>query len=118
MMLRVRRLVANQLTLGQKRRVMYIEGKGALIDGVSARIGWVTFSKSGRTLTYRGLTLGRIKGGGVSGNYIDTESGAEYWVSGVKKRGSNTHPAEGGVAVAIDPDAQEEYTNLRSGGGI
>ena len=111
-------MVANQLNLGQKRRVMYIEGKDSLIEGVPARIGWVTFSKSGRTVYYRGLKLERIKGGGVSGNFIETESGAEFWVSGVKKRGSNMHPAEGGVTVIVDADAKHEYEILRSNGGI
>jgi hypothetical protein len=38
--------VSNQLTRGEKRRVMYVENKDGDVDGVSARIGWVTFSKS------------------------------------------------------------------------
>ena len=101
-----------QLTKGMRRRVMYVENKDGLIDGVQGRIGWVTFSKTGQTIYYRGRTL--QKGSGVSGNFFDTESGEEYWVSGVKRRGSNAHPAERGVSIEIDPDALEEYRATRS----
>lgn len=73
---------------------MYVEKKDGDIDGVDARIGWVTFSKSGCSIYYRGKTLKRAKGGGVVGNHFDEEAGEEYWVSGIKKRGSNAHWAE------------------------
>ncbi|MCW9024711.1 MAG: hypothetical protein OQK73_08500 [Gammaproteobacteria bacterium] len=56
----------NQLTKGENCRVMYVENKDGDIDGVDARIGWVTFSKSGRSVYYRGKTLKRAKGGGNS----------------------------------------------------
>jgi hypothetical protein len=91
---------------------MYVENKAGLIDGERARIGWVEFSKTGRTVRYRGRTLVAIGGRGVSGNFQDTESGDEFWVSGVKKRGSNSHPSEH-VRACIDPDALEEYEKLR-----
>ena len=101
-----------QLTLGQKLRLMYVENKHGEIDGAKARIGWVKFSKTGRTVYYRGLEL--TKGQGISGNFIHSATGHEYWVSGVKKRGSNTHWAEH-VSVEIDADAFEAYSKLRSG---
>ncbi len=63
---------------------------------------------------YRGRSLKKATGGGIRGNFFDTETGEEYWVSGVKKRGSNTHWAESNIAVEIDPDALEEYRALRS----
>ena len=47
----------NQLTRGQQRRVMYVENKDGDIDGVPVRIGWVTFSRSGLNVYYRGRTL-------------------------------------------------------------
>ena len=103
----------NQLTRGLKRRLMYVENKSGLIDGSSARIGWVEFSRSGRSVLYRGLTLSRIKGGGVSGNYFEVGSGNEFWVSGVKERGSNAHPAERAGTVVVDEDAREAYEGLR-----
>jgi hypothetical protein len=102
---------ATQLTKGLKRRVMYVENKDGDIDGAAARIGWVTFSKTGQSVYYRGRTL--LKANGISGNFCDVENGEEYWVSGVKKRGSNVHWAES-VTVLIDDDAREEYRKLRS----
>ena len=41
-----------QLTKGLQRRLMYIENKDGTILGSDARIGWVTFSKTGRTVNY------------------------------------------------------------------
>jgi hypothetical protein len=102
----------NQLTQGQSRRVMYIENKDGLIDGVSARIGWVEFSKTGRTVYYRGRSLLSAKGSGIRGNYICEETREEFWVSGIKRQGSNVHPAEP-VTFAIDEDAKEEYEYIR-----
>src|SRR2546423_9457744 len=95
----------NQLTKGLTRRLMYIENKDGLVNGTSARVGWVEFSKTGRTVYYKGRTLKALGGRGIGGNFRDEETGEEYWVSGVKKRGSNAHPAEGGVRVVIDDDA-------------
>jgi hypothetical protein len=101
-----------QLTKGMRSRVMYVENKDGLIDGVHGRIGWVSFSKTGQTVYYRGRTL--QKGSGISGNFLDAESGEEYWVSGVKRRGSNAHPAEQGVSIEVDPDALDKYRSIRS----
>ena len=101
----------NQLTKGQSRRVMYVENKDGDIAGVSARIGWVEFSKSGLTVYYRGRSLKRAGGQGIRGNHRDVETGEEYWVSGVKKRGSNAHWAEP-VDIVIDEDAKEEYQRM------
>jgi hypothetical protein len=94
---------------------MYIENKDGLIDGAPARIGWVEFSKTGRTVYYRGLALAAMKGGGMAGNFLDQETGEEFWVSGIKRRGSNTHPADSVVAV-VDEDAKEEHERLRAAG--
>ena len=101
----------NQLNRGMGRRVMYVENKDGLIEGVTARIGWVVFSKSGRTVYYRGRALS--KGRGVSGNFFDVVTGEEYWLSGIKRRGSNAHPAESGISIEIDPDAVEEYRSIK-----
>src|SRR5512138_1463908 len=91
----------NQLTRGQQRRVMYIENKSGNIDGVPGRIGWVSFSRSGLTVFYRGRTLKRLRGGGVSGNHFDVETNEEYWISGVKKNGQDAHWASR-VKVEVD----------------
>ncbi len=101
-----------QLNRGLKRRVMYVENKDGMIDGATGRIGWVSFSKTGQTIYYRGRTL--QKGSGIKGNFFDVSSGEEYWVSGVKTRGSNAHPAEPGTTIEIDQDALDAYRALKS----
>jgi len=103
----------NQLTKGQKKRLMFIENKKGDIDGYKARIGWVTFSKTGKSIYYRSKKLSRLKGGGVRGNYSCEETGQEYWISGVKKDGTNLHHA-GASSFHIDADALEAYYALRN----
>ena len=95
-----------QLTKGLQRRLMYIENKDGTILGSGARIGWVTFSKTGRTVYYADKSFRLAKR--INGNHIDEESGEGYWISGVKKRGSNVHYAES-ASVVIDEDAREAY---------
>jgi hypothetical protein len=109
-------MTTNQLTRGEKRRVMYVENKDGDIQGVSARIGWVTFSQTGLSVYYRGRTLKRTKWRGIRGNYRDEETGEEFWVSGLKVRGSNVHWAEP-AKVVIDDDARDEYRRLRGDAG-
>jgi hypothetical protein len=94
-----------------KRRVMYVELKSGFADSGPAWIGWVEFSKTGRTVYYRGRALRRMKGGGIAGNHVDVETGEEYWVSGVKKNGQDRHWAGTGT-VSIDPDAADEYQRI------
>ncbi len=50
---------------------MYIELNTGYGDTGPARIGRVTFSKTGRTIYYRNLKLRRIKRGGIGSNYYD-----------------------------------------------
>lgn len=104
----------NQLNRGMRRRLMYVENKSGDIDGMAARIGWVTFSKSGRSVYYRDRELHRVKGGGIRGNYRDVATGDEYWISGIKARGSNTHWAES-TKCKVDDDATQEYQRIRAG---
>jgi hypothetical protein len=92
---------------------VYVENKDGDIDGVRARIGWVTFSKTGLSVRYRGRTLKRSGGQGIRGNFFDEMTREEFWMSGVKTRGSNTHWAESGD-VCIDDDAREEWARIRS----
>ena len=92
------------------RELMYIENKDGEIDGVPARIGWVTFSKTKRTIYYRGKSLQR--GNVIRGNHFDVDTGEEYWISGIKQRGSNSHPAKP-VEVSVDDDAIDEYHRIK-----
>lgn len=90
-----------------KSRIMYIEARP---DGLSgpARIGRVTFSKSGATLQYRGRSFRSLKGGGHTSNYFEVESGDRYWISAPRKDGQDRlYP--GGAPVEIDDEVREEY---------
>jgi hypothetical protein len=84
---------------------MYIEqktdGRVNLHHRGSAVIGEVTFSKTGKSIYFKGKTFERIKGGGVIGNYRCIEDGNEYWISGVKKRYTNRHWAGGGKVTVV-----------------
>jgi hypothetical protein len=89
-------------------RIMYIEQKTeggcSLNDRGPAEVGEVTFSRTGTTIYYKGKTFRRAKSigyrkTGIAGNYICVEDGDEYWISGVKRRGSNRHPAGSGPVV-------------------
>jgi hypothetical protein len=86
---------------------MYIECKAGGLTG-SARIGRVTFSKTGRTLYYRGRKFQSLKGAGFKSNYYDLESGEDYWISGPKRDGSDRLYG-GRSQIEIDNDVREEY---------
>jgi hypothetical protein len=88
-------------------RIMYIECKSGGLDG-PARIGRVTFSKTGKTIYYRGMTFRSLKGSGYKSNYVEIESGDEYWISGPKKDGSDRLYG-GSHGVAVDDDVSNEY---------
>ncbi|HSH60635.1 MAG TPA: hypothetical protein VK988_13545 [Acidimicrobiales bacterium] len=90
-----------------RQRIMYIESKAGGLTG-PARIGRVTFSKTGRTVYYRRRSFRSLKGSGFKANYYDVESGEAYWISGPKKDGSDRLYGER-VPVEIDDDVREEY---------
>ena len=96
-----------------KTRLMYIERKAESLNG-PARIGRVTFSKSGRTLEYRGRKFLKTKSG-YKYNHIELETGAEYWISGPKRNGRDRLSAQSTLPVEIDDDVREEYwTKIRN----
>src|SRR5262245_35928302 len=70
---------------GMKTRIMYIEDKSGGLAG-PARIGRVTFSKTGRTIRYRGRSFQSLKGHGFKANYYDVTTGERFWISGPKRR--------------------------------
>ena len=88
-------------------RIMYIEDKSQGLDG-PARIGRVTFSKSGRSIHYNGRTFQSLDGRGYKANYFDVESGEHYWISGPRKDGEDRLYG-GSKPVEIDPDIEQEY---------
>jgi hypothetical protein len=64
------------------------ESKGNGLHG-SARIGKVTFSRTGATLHYNGKSFQSLKGSGFKANYYCVETGEdvreEYWIE-IRKR--------------------------------
>ena len=95
-----------------KSRIMYIESKAEGLSG-SARIGRVSFSKSGKSVYYGGRRFETLAGRGFKANYFDVESGDHYWISGCKRDGTNRLYGER-VPVEIDDDVRVEYwTEIR-----
>lgn len=92
-----------------RSRVMYVEDKSAGLDG-PARIGRVYFSKTGKTLYYRGQRFRSLKGG-YKANYFDVESGDEFWISGPRKD-QNDRLYGGNRGVEIDDDVRDEYQGI------
>lgn len=99
-----------------KTRIMYLENKSAGAVGQvgligPARIGRVTYSRSGRSLTYGGLTFHRSEG--FKSNYVEAESGDAYWISGPRRDGADRLYGER-RPVEIDEDVRVEYwTEIR-----
>lgn len=97
--------------MGAKTRIMYIECKGddELIG--QARIGRVSFSKSGKSIRYKGKRFESLKGTGFKSNYYDVDTGVDYWISGCRKDGRD---ALYSTTAVIDDDVREEYwTQIR-----
>lgn len=90
----------------------YIELKSGFGDKGPAWIGRVILSRSKTTVYFNGRALKKTRGGGISGNYFDIETGEEYWVSGIKKNGKDRHWAGSGP-VLIEKEAVEEYLLIR-----
>jgi hypothetical protein len=90
-----------------KTRIMYIEDKSSGLVG-NARIGRVSFSKTGKTLYYRGKSFQSLKGHGFKANFVEVESGKQYWISGCKKNEEDRLYGER-LPIYIDDDAREEY---------
>ena len=90
-----------------KPRIMYIEHKGDELTG-PARIGRVTFSKTGDTVYYAGKAFQSLKGNGFKANYFDVATSEQYWISGPKKKGGDSlYPTNN--PTKIDDDVREEY---------
>src|SRR5258707_10232242 len=92
---------------GRRPRVMYIERKAGSLTG-QARIGRVTFNRTGRTIFYRDQVFHRIVGGGFKSNYYEEATGEDYWISGCKRRGGDQLYATN-VPIEIDEDVRVEY---------
>ncbi len=90
------------------RSMRYVEKCTGGSHSGEAWIAHVKFSKSKRTVYFDGKALKKFG----RGMYYDIESSEEYWVSGVKKRGSNRHWAGSG-RIMIDEGALNEFMELK-----
>jgi hypothetical protein len=98
--------------MGHKTRIMYIECKAGELTG-PARIGRITYSKTGATIYYRDREFRSLKGAGFKANYYDVETREEYWISGPRKDGRDAL-YKTNIATEIDEDVAEEYwTHIR-----
>jgi hypothetical protein len=81
-------LSGERFLVGHKTRIMYIERKAGQLTG-SARIGRVTYSKTGATIYYAGREFRSLKGAGFKANYYDVNTQEEYWISGPRRDGQD-----------------------------
>ena len=84
---------------------MYIEDKSEGLSG-PARIGRVSFSKTGATLYYAGRSFRRFHG--FKANYYDIDTEEEFWISGPRRDGDDRLYGER-IPVEIDEDVRREY---------
>jgi hypothetical protein len=87
-----------------KSELKYIELKTGFAEDGPAWIGFVEYSKSGKTMYFNNKALL----GNGHGEAWDRDTGDKYWVSGVKQKGSNRHPVGKGK-IYIDRNAVQEY---------
>ncbi|HSE50476.1 MAG TPA: hypothetical protein VLA96_14815 [Terriglobales bacterium] len=91
---------------------MYIESKAEGLTG-PARIGRVVFSKTGKTIRYKEKEFQSLKGAGFKSNYVEINSGEEYWISGPRRDGAD-QLYRTNIPIEIDDDVREEYwTEIR-----
>ena len=89
--------------------IRYIELKTGYHDDGPAWIGSVKTSKTGKTMYFHDHAFQRCHGS--LGNYIDVETGDEYWISGVKKEGTNRHWTGSGKII-IDRKVVDAYLSI------
>lgn len=87
----------------------YIELKSGYADDGPAWIGRVKISRTGNTIYFNDHAYQKCRG--ISGNYVDIETGEEYWISGVKKDGTDRHQGGSGKIV-MDTKVVDQYLEL------
>ena len=91
-----------------REELKYIELKSGYSDNGPAWIGFVSFSKSGKTIYFNGKGFQSLNGTGIQGNYFDLETGDEYWISGVKNNMSDRH-IFGNGKIFIEKRSLDDY---------
>lgn len=96
---------------------MYIERKAGELCG-PANIGLVSFSKTGKSIHYKGKTFQTLKGRGYKANYFDVETRESYWISGCRKDGEDRLYGER-LPIYIDEEVRTAYwTEIRGLGSM
>ena len=94
-----------------KSEIKYVELKSGDSHTGPAWIGLVSYSKSGKTIYFDGKAFQSLNGRGIKGNYVDIETGEEYWISGVKKDLTDRHWVGGGV-ILVEKRILSDYLKL------
>lgn len=92
-----------------KIEIRYIELKTGYSDDGPAWIGKVKESKSRQTIYFNDKAF--RKGQNTYGNYYDVETKENYWISKVKKDGTDRHWAGHGK-ILLDKSIVQEYLDL------
>ena len=96
-----------------KTEIRYLELKdnGCNHNG-TAWIGKVKLSKTGKTIYFNDKAFRKNAGGNIGGisNYYDVETGEQYWISGVKRDGTDRHWAGSGK-ILIGKNIVDNYLN-------
>lgn len=87
-----------------KPELKYIELKSGYSDDGPAWIGYVEFSKTGKTIYFNNKAFA----GKGHGNCFDIETRETYWITGIKKDGHNRHVYGKGL-MQIEDKAVAEY---------
>lgn len=94
-----------------RTEIKYLEQKSGYSGNGPAWIGLVSFSKSGKTIYFDGKAFQRMGSARIQGNFIDIETGDEYWISGVKKDLSDRHKFGGGK-ILMEKRILSEYLEI------
>lgn len=92
-----------------KTDIVYVEIETGANHNGNAWIGKCFYSKTGQTIYFNGNVF--RKGKGFSSNYFDIETGNGYWISGVKKNGTDRHKFGKGI-IEIDKSIVDEYLKI------
>ena len=95
--------------------LIYVELKSGYNDDGPAWIGNGVFNRTRRTCYFNGRIFKKNRG--IGGNFYDLETGDTYWISGLKKRGSNRHWAGHGK-IQIDRAVVDDYLDLKNWGSL
>lgn len=90
-------------------KLIYVELKSGHNNNGPAWIGMGFYNRTGQTVYFNGKIF--KNGKGAVSNHYDAETLEDYWISGVKKDGTDRHTTGSGV-IQIDEDIVKEYCEL------